>query len=268
MADDFGALGGTGTQQSGKEAKDHGQKRLWNKVFETLAPQMLNAYGPAKYAKMSDAEVWKHFNQPLKSGAMYMTEFCHKDAERRRTATNRWLHSVLLFCQYQKEASIQKTNEALLQQEKCKEVYAEIDRLLPSLEYCLAPKKVSAKTGSSSLRSSGIERQEQPGMGKDEGQLDDHAKILYEWLDTSKVSRIRMLVHWHSAAGLSYVASVHHRAAQCFRYHGNQMYEEGKPAVSLIEFQEGIKTRHRLGSRGMDEAARDANKDKGADDFA
>ena len=91
-ADDFGILGGTGIQQSGKEAKeakDHGQKRLWNKVFETLAPQMLNAYGPAKYAKMSDAEVWKHFNEPLKSGAKYMTEFCNKDAERRGIRLNR-----------------------------------------------------------------------------------------------------------------------------------------------------------------------------------
>ncbi len=254
MADDFGSLAGTGIQQSTQEPKDKGQKRAWNKVFETLPPQMLNAYGPAKYAKMSDAEVWKHFNQPLKTGAMYMTEFCHKDVGRRGTATNRWLHAVLLFCQYQKEASIQKTNEALLQPDKCKEVYAEIDSILPSLEYCLAPKKVSAKTGSSSLRSSGIERQEQPGMGKDEGQLDDHAKILYEWLDTSKVSRIRMLMHWQSAAGLSYVAAVHHRAAQCFRYQGNTMHGQGMSEVSLTEFQAGIKVRHHLGSGGIGEA--------------
>ena len=68
---------------------------------------------------------------------------------------------------------------------------------------------------------------QQVGMGKDEGQLDTHGKILYEWLDTSKVSRVRMLLTWQSAAGLSYVASVHHRAAQCFRYQGNKMHVEG-----------------------------------------
>ena len=249
--DDFGCLTQSGIKQSSQDSKDKGQKRPRNKVFETLPPQMLNAYGPAKYAKMSDAQVWEQFNQPLKSGAMYMTEFCHKEAERKGTATNRWLHAVLLFCQYQNEASIKKANEALLQPDKCKEVYAEIDRILPSLEYCLAPKKVADKAGASSLRSSGIEQQ-QTGMAKDPGQLDSHAKILYEWLDTSKVSRIRMLMHWQSAAALSYVASVHHRAAQCFRYQGNTQHGESMSEVSLMEFQAGIKMRHSIGSAGIE----------------
>ena len=81
---------------------------------------MLNAYGPAKYAKMSDAEVWKHLNQPLKSGAMYMTEMCHKEAERRGTGINRWLHAVLVFCQYQKDPGIEKANGVLLKEDKFK----------------------------------------------------------------------------------------------------------------------------------------------------
>ncbi len=89
-------------------------------------------------------------------------------------------------------------------------------------------------------------------MAKDPAELDKRAKTLSEWLDTGKVSRVRMLAHWHSAAGLSFVAAVHHRAAQCFRYHGNQMDDDGAAEVSLTEFQEGIKIRHRLGSRGTE----------------
>lgn len=257
MADDFGSLTDVGMKQTSKDSKEKGEKRPWNRVYETLPPQMLNAYGPARYGKMSDAEVWQHFNQPLKSGAMYMTEFCNKDVDRRGVGINRWLHAVLVFCQYQKEPAVEKTNAGLLKEEKYKEIYEEIDRIIPSLEYCLAPKKVSAKTGASSLRSSGTELQQQVCIGKDEGQLDTHAKILYEWLDTSKVSRVRMLLSWQSAAGLSYVASVHHRAAQCFRYQGNKMHGEGITEVSLQEFQEGIKSRHRLGSRGMEEGSKD-----------
>ena len=106
------------------------------------------------------------------------------------------------------------------------------------------------------MRSSGIEAK-QFGIAKEEGQLDTHAKILYEWLDTSRVSRVRMLMAWQSAAGLSYVASVHHRAVQCFRYQGNKEHAEGTAEVTLAEFQEGIKERHRLGSRGMEEGRKE-----------
>ncbi len=73
---------------------------------------------------------------------------------------------------------------------------------------------------------------------------------------------MRMLMAWQSAAGLSYVASVHHRAVQCFRYQGNTVHAEDVPGgikaeVTLAEFQEGIKARHRLGSRGMEEGRKE-----------
>ena len=89
-------------------------------------------------------------------------------------------------------------------------------------------------------------------IAKDPAELDKHGKILYDGLDTAQVSRVRMLAHWHSAAGMSFVAAVHHRAAQCFRYHGNKMHGDGVIEVSLTEFQEAIKSRHLLGSRGID----------------
>ena len=266
MVDDFGAIKAQGmaTGKSGTKP-DSGQKRSWLKVFETLPPQLLNAYGEAKFAKTSDADVWKHMCEPLKSGAMYMTEFCSKDPERRGIAINRWLHAMLLFCRYQMDPAVKKQNEGLLNADKCKEVYTEIERIMPSLEYCLAPKKVCEKTGAASLRSS-VSVFEEPGMSKDPAMLDQHAKTLYEWLDTAKVSRVRMLAHWHSAAGMSFVAGVHHRAAQCFRYHGNKMHGDGDGEVTLTEFQEGITSRHRLGSRGVESVSESV--DAFAKDFA
>ena len=38
-------------------------------------------------------------------------------------------------------------NKFLLQMDRFNEVYAEIDSVLPSLEYCLAPKKQGEKKG-------------------------------------------------------------------------------------------------------------------------
>ena len=67
-------------------------------------------------------------------------------------------------------------------------------------------------------------------------------------------SRIRMLLHWQNAAGLPFVASVHHRAVQCFKYHGNVKHENNDATVGLASFQEAIKIRHRLGNDGIQAA--------------
>ena len=64
-----------------------------------------------------------------------------------------------------------------------------------------------------------------------------------------------MLMHWQASAGVSFVAATHHRAAQCFRYHGNAKHGEGLKEVSLTEFQLAIKERHRIGSRSMEDQA-------------
>ena len=93
--------------------------------------------------------------------------------------------------------------------------------------------------------------------------LDRHGKILYEWLEGPRISRVRMLLHWQSAGGLTHVAAVQHRAAACFRYYGNSKHSS-KPgsAVSMEEFQEAIKMRHSLGDAGIDTAG-----DARGDDF-
>ena len=231
-----------------KDASTH--KRKWLKVFETMPAQMLNAYGPAKYAKLSDEEVWQHLNAPLKSGAEYMTELCDGTAERRGVGLNRWLHAVKVYCEWQNDPEVKKQNQVLLKEDKFKEVYEEIASILPLLEFCLAPRKVSAKAGASCLRASGMD---QPTVErKDESALDAKAAKLYEWLDVSKVSRIRMLMHWQASAGLSYVASVHHRGTQTFKYEGNRLHGEQAAGITLVEFQDAIKSRHRVGSTGME----------------
>ena len=231
-----------------------GVKREYLTVFETGPPQLLNAYGEAKFAKTSDPDVWAAISKPLHSGAMYMSEFCSADKERRGVAANRWLHAMLQYCQYQQREHIRSQNAFLMKPEMLKELYAEIDEILPCLQYCLAPKKVSEKSGVAALRAAAGSSVDPPGV-KEPGKLDEYASKLYSWLDTSKVSRIRMLAHWQSAGGLSSVSSVHHRLAQCFRYHGNSLHDASVITVSLKDFQEAIKERHRIGSRGHEPEA-------------
>ena len=256
------------TKKAGINSKPQSdKKREWRKVFETLPVQLLNAYGEAKFAKTSDEDVWKQFTVPQKSGAVWMTEYCSKDPERRGIAINRWLQCIQSYLRYQQDAKVKHSNEVLLDPKKCKELYAEIDDILPAIEYCLAPKKVSEKQGAASLRSS-VSATEDTQSQKDPTLLAKHAQKLYDWLDTSKVSRVRMLATWQSAGGLSFVAGCHHRASVCFRYHGNSAHNDGAPLVSLEEFQDAVKARHRLGSRGIDaEAASPQAKASQQDDY-
>ena len=237
---------------------DSGKKREYLKVFETLPVQLLNAYGQSKFARTSDEDVWKHFAVPQKTGAEWMTEYCSKSPERRGIAINRWLLCMQNYLKHQLEEDVKTQNKALIDAAKFKEIYKEIEGILPSIDYCLAPKKVSEKTGASSLRSAAVSIADTKNV-RDPKDLDEHAKKLYDWLDTGKVSRIRMLVNWQSAGGLSFVAGCHHRASVCFRGHGNSLHEEHDSTVSLEEFQDAVKSRHRVGSRGIADGESQAN---------
>lgn len=196
--------------------KDAGSEREWLKVFETLPAQMLNADGQAQYARMKDEQLWEHLCKPLKSGAAYMTEMASDEAALRGVGMNRWLHAMVAYLEYQQQPEVRMKNDFVIKETKCKELYEEIDRILPSLKYCLARRKQAQKEGASSLWSSAV--QSVVSETKSAEELDKHAKILYEWLDSSTVSRIRMLLHWQSAGGMSHVAAVNHRAVVCFRY--------------------------------------------------
>ena len=250
LKDDGSVLQGTR-----KRKAEEGQERVWLRVYETLPPQMLNAYGMAKHTRLTDATVWEAMTRPLKSGAKYMTEYASLDKERRGIAANRWLKSLLDFIEYQEKDSTRAQNKALLQEERYTALYAEIELVKPAVAYCLAPKKQMEKTGAASLRSAAMEVVSEK-QGKSMENLDKYTKILYDWLDQKKTSRIRMLMMWQAAGGLSYVTSCHHRATQCFLGYGNKKHEgTGDGEVSLSEFQAAIKDRHRIGSSGIDEEA-------------
>ena len=256
MADDFGSLESYEQGQKRQRMQEtQGSQRVYLKVYETLPCQLLNAYGMAKYPKLSDSAAWAAMCEPLKSGANFMTEYASPQAERRGVAVNRWLQCVLEFCQYQKMTEVQKQNTLIMQEKIRQELYDEIERILPALEYCLAPRKAFEKKGACMLRSAARPLQPAERQTKDREQLDRYAKELYEWVDTSRVSRIRMMLQWQGGGGLPYVASVHHRATQIFRYHGNSKHEAGKSqtGVSLEEWQEAVRERHRVGSSGIDE---------------
>ena len=97
-------------------------------------------------------------------------------------------------------------------------------------------------------------------------ELEKHVLVRYEWLDSKKPSRIRMMLQWQGAGGLPYVASVHHRATQCFRYEGNSRHKPDTQhkSITAVEWQQAVKERHRAGSTGMEG---DASAGKGSEDI-
>ena len=134
-----------------------------------------------------------------------------------------------------------------------KGLYAEIDRVLPSLEYCLAPKKIAEKTGASALRAAEVSASDTAQLStRDSAVLDSHAKILYEWVQPDVVSRIRMLSTWQASGGQPFVASVYHRATQCFKVYGNLCHAASGDGITLEEFQQSIKIRHSIGNSSIE----------------
>ena len=107
------------------------------------------------------------------------------------------------------------------------------------------------KKGSSSLRSSA---DVSISENKPDNELSKHAKILYDWVSIEKPSRIRMLMNWQAAGGLSFVSSVHHLCACCFSHLGNSMNDDtNEKKVTCEEFQNAIISRHRVGDSGMND---------------
>jgi len=248
--DDF-SLDGVTTDTTGIKGAGKGIKRTWLKAFETAPAQMLCAYGLAKHATLSNEAVWDAVAQPLKSGALFMTEYADEDAERRGVAINRWLKSLYDYLQYQKTPAQKKKNEFIIKENVCAMFYDEIERLLPSVEYCLAPKRQGVSSGAASLRSSAAAVAEVVSTARDPAELERHAAILYKWLDPTKVSRIRMMLSYQGCGGLPYVASVHQLVTACFREYGNKHHQCTNGNVSEVDFQDAVMERHRIGDNGI-----------------
>jgi len=246
MDSDFGNDGNLPIVSPDKgQKRKAGEERAYLKVFETLPAQLLNVYGPSAYVDKPDAEVWKQLNTKLKSGAKYMTELCSKEAERRGVGINRFLACVLEFIKYQEKESTKKQNSFLLKEETYKQLYAEIGRMKGALEYVLAPQKSKQSSGAASLRA-GSSRSHLAGMTevRETELLKEEAGKVFTWLDKNKRSWIRMVMMWQGSSGVSFVGATHHRATQCWRYHGNQCHNESQGEVSVSEFQDAVVARH------------------------
>ena len=155
MSGDFGELDKeavSGASGAKKPRTDAGEERSYLRAYETVPAQLLNVYGVGAWAQYDDGTVWKHMSKSLKTGAAFMTEYASPLADRRGVAANRYLQVVVAFCKYQQQKEIKIQNEALIEQKKCRELYEEIDGMLPVFEILLAPKKVSSKEGAAALR--------------------------------------------------------------------------------------------------------------------
>ena len=161
--------------------------------------------------------------------------------------------AMVHFIDHNQCEQISKANKLILSEKLYKELDDEMQSIGPSFKYCLAPKKdYKPKDGASSLRSGSISSVSQTTEKKDNATLEKYAAAIYEWMDVKKVSRIRMVMNWQAAGGLSFVVATHHRATQCFRYVGNMKHGENKKEISLAEFQECIRARHAVGSTGIE----------------
>ena len=112
-----------------------------------------------------------------------------------------WIDGHIISCSFNSQVIIYQCSDYNMY----KDLYVEIAKILPSLTYCLAPKKAFEKGGSSLLRASAVDNAVAT-VSKSEPDLDKHAKTVYDWLDKNKPSRIRMLQTWQSAARMSLVA--------------------------------------------------------------
>ena len=245
---DFGEPVLPETKKSKVTLKDKkGEPRNYLKVYETLPVQLINGYGESAYTKMSDEEVWKAFAKPQVSGAQWMTELCSPEEERRGIGLNRFLLAMVNYAKYQKSETVKEKNKKILADSIFDGLNSEVDRMLPSFEYCLAFKKEKTPEGSSALRGKASQAEGMPQNEKSEETLKAETKKVYEWLKTDQRSYIRMMMVWQSCGGLSHVAASHHRGAQCFRYVGNMLHDEKKANdVSLEEFQASVLNRNSL----------------------
>ena len=234
------------TQGSVSAVSDKGAKtpRGWLRSFETLPSQLLNPYGRSGYVDMDTHKVWVQLKEPLNTGAKYMSELTSPEEERQGTGINRWLQVLITFLEYQMDPKIKEQNKVVMRDQLFEELYAEIDRILPSARYCLAQKKQRTQKGASALRYYSPSAPPAPAAGSE---LERHAQVLYDFTNPEQVSRVRMLINWQGAGGLTHCVQAHHRAVTCYRLHGDSQHMPDQP-VTLEKFQRCVRARHAAGS--------------------
>ncbi len=185
---------------------------------------------------------------------------CYRVGEQQSGKAWRWYQSCGLGHRAVSEAGDggekdKAKKEVIMKEQLRGEYYAEIEMLLPSLEYNLAPKKAKQKDGTASLCS---QASDEPGgalaPAKTNEKLEEHARKVHQWVQTATKSRIRMVYNWHGKERRSHNVPAHMRCLQAFLYRGNANHD-GKldPRVGIAEFQEAVKNRHATGHDGLDD---------------
>jgi hypothetical protein len=237
---------------SGTDSK--GIKRSASMAAGSSSDSMLDPFffTPLRGTPSSWDALWKSFNEPNTPGeGIYFAMLQNHATSRRCVAVNRWGHSQILFCRYQLRDNVKAKNEAVLHPKVCQQLYAEIERILPALEVCFDLNNFSSDIPSSVLSGAAHIR---PGVvctvprvvsGAPGAELDAKAVILWDWISTENISRIRMLQSFQASDGLSLVCDRHHSAMSRFRYGGNKNFTPDSPQVSLATFQECVQLANR-----------------------
>ena len=213
------------------------QERVWLKSYETAPCIFLNPYGFSKEFRLADQDMWELMGKPQPQGSRYMTEFCSHDPGWRGVAIYRFLKALVDFLSFQISKPGLKMNQFVMKPDLLCELMDEIEGLLPSVKYCLACPHFPEGSRLRLLHTDAL--------------LDEHGKVVYDFLDITKPSRVRMMIQYQGAAGLSFNAQCHLRCAQCFRYVGGKHGGVSGCEISLSEWQEAIKIRHSAGSAGI-----------------
>ena len=83
-----------------------------------------------------------------------------------------------------------------MQEKLYRELYEEIERMLPVFRFLLAAqKRWAGKSGMNTLRQSVASG---TPARKSATELDEYAKKFYDWLDPQKRSTIRLCIHWQA----------------------------------------------------------------------
>ena len=247
-------------KQNGKRRKcNEDEPREFLRVWETAPARALNAVGPSAMPGLSDEQVWDEQIKPQAGGAVFGTELASSKDERRGIGLNRWMKAVVDYIEFETVPLRKSINEYMLSEEVCTGFYLEANRILPSLKYCLAPKKNKAAPANV-LRCGNPTQTGSMEAEKNPAELERHAKLLYAWLNMSTLSHVRRMLKYHSASGTSWVGECHHRLAQCFRYRGNShLTEYTGNEVSEAEFLNAIKTRLKDGCESIPPSQNEAN---------
>ena len=133
----------SGVSGSHKRKRDDKGGRVYIRAYEQPPSQFLSVFGKSAYSIVSTSKLWEGLNEELKSGALYGSELCDKDEERRGVGINRWASVLRDFLKYQKSETGKNRNAQVLNKDFNKNLYEEIERIYPALDgiVCDARKK-------------------------------------------------------------------------------------------------------------------------------